>query len=164
MTLPIVDLFRHHVWANLVLLDFCAALPSEALDVAEPGTYGSIRETLVHLVGAEQRYLARFGETDAPVAVSEDHPFPGWDALRRSAAWSGERFAWLAGREPGGRILRGVRRGEPFAIPATVFLIQVIDHGKEHRTHVATVLGRQGIEAPDLDGWSFEEHLQNDQG
>ncbi len=164
MTLPIVELFRHHAWANLELLAFCADAPPEALDTAEPGTYGSIRDTLVHLVGAEQRYLAALGETEPPVRVAEGEGFPGWDALRTSAAWSGERLAELAGVEPGGRIVRGVRRGEPFALPATLFLVQAVDHGKEHRTHVATILGRHGIEPPELDGWSFEPQLERAEG
>ena len=44
------DAVAHHVWATERLIDACAALTPEQLDDAGPGTYGSILETLRHLV------------------------------------------------------------------------------------------------------------------
>jgi uncharacterized damage-inducible protein DinB len=52
------DVFAHHVWATLRLIDACLPLAREQLDAPVPGTYGSILETTRHLVEADTYYLA----------------------------------------------------------------------------------------------------------
>src|SRR5438128_8415847 len=59
MSEALLELFRHKTWATLELLDFCRDLDDEHLDATTPGTYGSIRDTLQHLVRAEEGYFAR---------------------------------------------------------------------------------------------------------
>src|SRR5512143_1012436 len=59
MSRPILaDAFDHHVWATLRLIDACMALDPAQLDTAVPGTYGSILDTMRHLVGADASYLS----------------------------------------------------------------------------------------------------------
>ena len=36
-----------------------------------------------------------------------------------------------------------------------VLLLQAIQHGNDHRTHVCSTLGALGEEVPDLDGWTY---------
>ena len=55
----LTTLFSHHLWANLRLLERCAALTSEQLDASIPGSYGSIFDTLQHIVTSEQSYFSR---------------------------------------------------------------------------------------------------------
>jgi len=43
----------------------------------------------------------------------------------------------------------------PIAVPGWIILVQAVDHGREHRTHIATILTQLGIEPPDMDGWTF---------
>src|SRR5438477_12930653 len=50
---------RHGVWANEKLLDRCRALTDEQLELTVPGTYGTIRNTLAHIVASEEGYLVR---------------------------------------------------------------------------------------------------------
>src|SRR5262245_64201814 len=52
-------LFSHNLWANLRLLERCAELTSEQLDATISGAFGSIRDTLQHIVTAEQSYFSR---------------------------------------------------------------------------------------------------------
>jgi len=49
--------FRHNLWANLRLLDVCAGLSEAQLDLTALGTYGRVRDTLVHLIAGEGRYV-----------------------------------------------------------------------------------------------------------
>jgi uncharacterized damage-inducible protein DinB len=56
---PLADLFRHHLWANLRLLDGCESLSDAQLEATAHGTFGSIRATLLHLVRSDGSYLAR---------------------------------------------------------------------------------------------------------
>src|SRR6266516_5898914 len=52
------DAFAHHVWATTRLIDACLQLSPEQLATAVPGTYGSIIETMRHLVGGDSDYLS----------------------------------------------------------------------------------------------------------
>jgi hypothetical protein len=54
---PLADAFGHHVWATLRLLDACLPLTPEQQATSVPGTYGSILDTMRHLVGADASYL-----------------------------------------------------------------------------------------------------------
>ncbi len=47
------DAFAHHVWATLRLVDTCLALSPQQLETTVPGTYGSILDTLRHLIGSD---------------------------------------------------------------------------------------------------------------
>jgi uncharacterized damage-inducible protein DinB len=70
MNEALVELFRHKTWATSLLIEACQGLDEEALNATTPGTYGTIRDTLRHLVGADQSYLATVtGERPA-------HPLP----------------------------------------------------------------------------------------
>ena len=58
MTRPILaDALGHHVWATLRVIDVCLTLSDEQLAAADPGTFGSILDTVRHLVGADCSYL-----------------------------------------------------------------------------------------------------------
>ena len=54
----LVELYRHNLWANLRMADACAGLTEGQLDASVHGTAGSIRATLLHIAGAEQRYVS----------------------------------------------------------------------------------------------------------
>lgn len=147
-------LFEHHTWANLRLIDACAGLTEEQLDAGAPGTFGSVRETLVHFVANEEAYLAAFGQ--APPG-REAFTFRGFDDLRTRAERSGRALVELAARTDGDPTVRGDWRGEPYALPTSVFVIQAINHATEHRAQIATVLSQQGVTPPVLDGWTYHE-------
>ena len=51
--------FGHHTWANLSVLDVCSALPEERLTTPVPAIYGSILDTLRHIVGADNLVSVR---------------------------------------------------------------------------------------------------------
>ena len=58
MSNALLELFRHNTWATLQLIEHCQGLADETLDLTTPGTFGTIRETLLHLVGAEEGYFS----------------------------------------------------------------------------------------------------------
>jgi len=150
-----IDLYKHHLWANVALLEACESLPDEALDAGADGTYGKIRDTLVHLLAAESRYLAAItGVGEAPGAPKEG-AFPGIRELKRHAASSGEQLLVLAGGVAANDIISVERGGQKYEIPFSIFFAQAINHGTEHRAHVCTALTQHGVEPPNLDVWSY---------
>ena len=52
------DAFAHHVWVTTRLIDACLALNTKQVTTAVPGTYGSIIETMRHLVEGDSDYLS----------------------------------------------------------------------------------------------------------
>jgi uncharacterized damage-inducible protein DinB len=150
----LVKLYEHNRWANERLLDRCAELTEEQLDWASDGTYGSIRDTLVHLVAAQERYVAVLTGA-ASGQVDEDKGYPGIEALRASSARTGAALVELARADPAERKLERRRRGEVEMVDLSTVAIQAINHATEHRAHINTILGQKEHNPPALDGWAF---------
>src|ERR1700712_5501752 len=55
----LTTLFSHHLWANLRLLERCADLTPDQMEATMVGAYGSIYETLEHVVRSEKSYFTR---------------------------------------------------------------------------------------------------------
>lgn len=149
------DLAGHHAWATAQLLAFCRGLDEPALEATAPGTYGTIIETLRHLVDAEASYVYRLTNAWPARPWRDDHEV-GLDVLQERAAVLAatlERF--LAGEWDDERL--GEARGddEVFAVRAGIFLAQAIHHANEHRAHVCTILGALGHEPPDVSAWGY---------
>ena len=67
-------------------------------------------------------------------------------------------------RETGTRLLRAaetipadqpIERDPGEQIPASVILVQAINHATEHRAHATTILSQLGIVPPPIDGWHY---------
>lgn len=151
----LVELYRHNSWANLRLIDACRELPQEQLDWQIEATYGGIGETLVHLVAAQERYIGLLSGEPGSEALQESGSWPGWDVLRRHAQASSRELERLAARTPAAQTVRRVREGRTYHMPAWVILVQLINHGTEHREQVKATLTRLGIQPPPLDGWTY---------
>src|SRR5262245_66028710 len=61
-------LFEYHFWATETLIDHLDRLPSGKLDASVPGTYGSMIDTLTHMIDADSRYLLRLRNPSPPLA------------------------------------------------------------------------------------------------
>jgi len=152
----IADLFTHNRWANLALLDACSTLTDAQLDAVVPGTYGSTRATLLHLAGAERRYVQGLrGEARSPIPDLE--AFPGFDALRASLEETGSDLESLAATLEGTDSLRRTFADADWVIEHRVVLVQAINHATEHRAHIMTTLTSAGVAPIDLDGWAWGE-------
>ncbi len=157
MATILVELYRHNRWANLKLLELCAGLSEDQLDLSAPGTYGRVRDTFVHLVGAEERYVAALGGGQSDRPIREDEPFPGAATLREHAERSGAWLIQFAEENPNGKVLTGTWRGEPYRMAAALLMVQAINHATEHRAHVVSILTQHGVDVPPMDGWVFWE-------
>ena len=147
----LVQALRYNRWANLQLLDMCSGLSDEQLQLSSPGTYGTIAATWLHLLAAEQRYLRRLVGFE-PV-LSEKGDFSGLPTLKEHAAHSGDALIAAAARvDPD-----GTSPGEGVAVKHWLTMVQAIHHGNDHRTHICTILGQNGISYGDLDVWAFGE-------
>ena len=148
----ITDFYRQNEWANLTLIDVCRGLSDEQLDAAAPGTYGSIRDTLRHIVGSETGYAFRRGDPDNE-RMDSDEGWPGFDRLAElvhATAAAATRQALGSLSEP-----ITVDPDAPSQVDPAVILTQMVHHSTDHRSRINTILTTLGIEPPDLSSWSW---------
>jgi uncharacterized damage-inducible protein DinB len=150
---------RHDLWATEKLAAHCATLTKEQLELTVPGTYGSIRRTLSHIVRGDERYLVRLGVLPGPMP-SDDDVIPldelGAHLAKLRAAvegiFTGTQF------DPEKIVVDAQRRrptDPPLEITSWTMLAQFVHHGSDHRAQVGTILGANGLPAPGLDVWAY---------
>ena len=158
MNRPILaDAFGHHVWATLRLIDVCLPLTEEQLAAPDPSTFGSILDTLRHLVGADCSYLELLsgGKVTDIDEASTDLP-----ALRAAMAANGPVWAEVVAGDldPDRMIVRRRDDGSESHAPLGIRLAQAIQHGTDHRSQVCSALTKLGITPPEIDAWDFAQH------
>ena len=159
MTTGLSDFFKYNLWANRCLLDACENLSDVQLDAAMVGTFGSVRETLMHIFAAEEGYARSLTGTSPTPLLKEFTAIPGLDVLRQRAESSGEVLLKVAEQADLDRILH--LDGGTYDAPAIIVVIQAIQHAIDHRSQIATLLSQLNIELPGLDAWSFNDATYN---
>lgn len=155
---PLTTMFSHHLWANLRLLERCAALSDEQLDSAILGAYGSIRDTMQHIVTAEQSYLSRIS-TGLPRRRAKDAPPMTMAEMIESARTTGAGLIEWAPRVAPGDMVTVDGDDGPLEVPKAIILTQVINHGTEHRAQIMATMTQLGVEPPDLQAWAYFDEL-----
>ena len=149
----IADLYRQNEWANIVLLDACRGLSEEQLDTTVQGTYGSIRETLIHIVDSEIGYAIR----PADAGLERIEPGGQWRGLDRltelvrATAAAATHHAMESTCEPITVDLPDL----PSDVDASVIFIQMVNHSTDHRSQINTILTTLGVQPPDLSSWAW---------
>jgi uncharacterized damage-inducible protein DinB len=147
MNEALVELFRHKTSATLLLIEALQRMDDEVLDLTTPGTYGTIRATLHHLVAADESYLATAtgerlsgslpaGEVSLETLADLTRKLgPRWDAVARDPG--------IGSRE--------LTTRDGWRTTAAIPIAQAIHHAECHRSHVLSILGAHGVELPGLD-------------
>jgi uncharacterized damage-inducible protein DinB len=152
----LVEFFRHNAMMNRRLMEACRQLSPEQLGATTTGTYGTIGATLVHIANAQEGYAARLLDTERPERLPED-PFPGFEAVDERFAHGDGQLEEAATRPGQDRKVQVTGDDPPgtWWMPVSLFLLQAVNHGTEHRSQVATILTHLGIEPPEMDGWTY---------
>jgi uncharacterized damage-inducible protein DinB len=149
------DFFRFNLWANQRILDACASLTDTQLDMTTTGTFGSIRDTLMHLFASEEGYAGHFTGSPPTPRLNDFTTFAGFDELRRRAHMSGNELIAIAEHGNIDQVFH--LDGGTYEAPAIIVLLQAINHGDDHRSQIATLLSQQGIAPPYIDAWSYND-------
>jgi uncharacterized damage-inducible protein DinB len=158
-------LARYNRWFNQRLYDACEQLADEDRKRDRRAFFGSIHNTLNHLVWADRLWLGRFaaqeegdrsgalggGVFDLPAGAAHSTLlYPEWAPLRAERARLDAAIeAWLAAMPPDGpsRVIRyanmaGVQREHP----AWMALTHFFNHQTHHRGQVTALLMQAGID------------------
>ena len=151
---PLADAFAHHVWATNRLIDASVELTDEQLESTATGTYGSIIETLRHVVATDRAYLAVLSGGRVDRTVEEGMSLA---AARSVKELNGAEWARVVAEldDPDRVVVRQRPDGSANRSPAGIRLAQALHHGTDHRSQICTILTTLGIEPPDIDVWEF---------
>ena len=146
-------LIAFHYWARNRILDSVDALSPEQYTRELGGSFGSIRNTLVHMLFAECIWLSRWKGEAPPAALSPDK-FPDVASLRD--AWNDQesklRYFFEPLDESG--IQQSIRyksilfAGQEVASPLWQMLQHVVNHATYHRGQVTNFLRQLGAAPP----------------
>lgn len=144
----LIQLHRHKAWATLSLIEHCQRLDAEHLDAPMPGTYGTLRDTLTHLVSSDEDYLRQLTgahEPEPAVIAFEElaerfrRAVPRWEELAADAEFQA----------------REITASDGWRFPAAILMAQAVQHADEHRTQVLSILGARGLSGPRSDVWGY---------
>lgn len=150
----LADAFGHHVWATVRVLDACLDLDDASLATTVPGTYGSIIETLRHLVDGDVFYLdvLRGGAPEPFDKGASDIPKLRAVMEAHDQVWQGLVAGDL---DPGADVVEYEDSGYETHAPLGIRLAQALYHGSDHRSQICTALTTLGIEPPAIEVWDF---------
>jgi uncharacterized damage-inducible protein DinB len=148
----------HHNWANRGLLEFLAAQPPSVLNLTAAGAYGTVGETFEHLFLSEISYHRKLLKLPKGPGFPAAEP-PTIESLRSLAEDSALKLNGLIDGLPEATEMLRLDDGARGA--ATVFT-QLVMHGVEHRGHIGTILGENGIRGLELDSWAHGIFMHGD--
>jgi uncharacterized damage-inducible protein DinB len=137
------------------MLEACRGLTDDELDTTVEGTYGTLRDTITHLIRAESGYAFRLvgGER----VFGREEPYPGVDRALEVLEQTGATLEKAAAELDPDRVIEIVTEEETLQVPGFVVLLQAVNHATDHRSHIATILTQLGHQPPDLDLWSYDD-------
>jgi uncharacterized damage-inducible protein DinB len=149
----IEELFGYSYWANRKLFAAIAQLTDAQFTQNVAGSYGSVRNTLVHVMSAEWGWIDRCGGTPrGPKLNPEDYP----TAQSLIAQWTkveGYVRDFLSGLSDAdlSRNITHPFGGPDQSIQMAHVLQHIIVHGSHHRGQVALLLRTLGSPAENFD-------------
>ncbi|MHC5004064.1 MAG: DinB family protein [Planctomycetota bacterium] len=155
-------MLHHDHWATRRLIDACADLPDESLERRFDIGPGSVRATLVHIVGAMRRWADRIDERPVRPSIEAAPGPPRVQELRGLLDEAAADLRDVAGRlVEAGRLeelmqpaIRGWSDPQPFS--RATALLHVATHGAHHRAQTLNMLRQLGATPPDVDAIEAE--------
>jgi uncharacterized damage-inducible protein DinB len=135
--------------------DVCLALNTKELATTVPGTYGSIIETMRHLVEGDSDYLSIMTSDRTHLIGTEHMDLP---ELRVAIENDGALWTSFLKRDlDPGAMVKEIDDDDGFERDATIGirLAQALTHGTDHRSQICTALTALGVEPPGIDAWTY---------
>jgi uncharacterized damage-inducible protein DinB len=152
----VATLFAFDTWANDLVFDALAELDDDALRRDLKASHESVFGTLVHLVGAEEVWLARWTSGgQSKVTLPSPDSIPALDALRQR--WNqirAERDAFvdeLNDDTIGDSLTMTNSRGDAYRHTYQEMFQHVVNHSSYHRGQIVTLLRQLGATPPATD-------------
>jgi uncharacterized damage-inducible protein DinB len=141
------SLYRYNEWANRRILDTSARCAPEQLLEGGGASFDSLRDTLVHTMGAQWLYLERWhGRSPRAMPAATDFADVAairarWDVIERDT----QAFVAMVDDTALARVVQYVNmQGERWAYPLWQQMIHQVNHATQHRSEAAVMLTKLG--------------------
>ena len=142
-------------WANERLYDCAAGLDPAALQLDRGAFFGSILNTLNHILVGDRIWMNRFTGTGSLPTRLDDVPYPDFAALRRAREAEDARIiTYVDGLSETALAARLSYRnvaGEPQEFPLQPLITHFFNHQTHHRGQVHAMLSQAGLKPPQID-------------
>lgn len=142
---------RYNRWQNDTLIAAADTLSEAERERDRGAFFGSIRETLAHILWGDSTWMSKFTDYPAPTLSIEDsrHFATGWtDYKDRRAALDRTILEWVHGVSPdwfdGDLTWYSVTQGRRIGKPKSVLIVQFFNHQTHHRGQVHAMLTAAG--------------------
>ncbi|MGZ4839733.1 MAG: DinB family protein [Terriglobales bacterium] len=148
------QLYDYNYWARDRQLDACRKLSEEQFTRKLGGSFASIRDTLVHVAGAEWIWCERWNGR-SPRIFPKGEQFPNLGAVEKY--WRGveQDVRAFVGSVSEPALLKPLTytnmAGEQWTYPLWQAMFHLVNHGTYHRGQVTTLLRQLGAEAEAVD-------------
>jgi uncharacterized damage-inducible protein DinB len=148
------ELYDYNYWARDQQLAVCGTLSNEQLTRPLGASFGSLRDTLKHLLGAEWVWKERFNGRN-PRGVSWLKETEALEAIR--ARWQSveaDMRLYLASLPPpalNAPLTYQNLQGETWTYPLWQCLVHLANHGTYHRGQVTMAVRQLGATPPAID-------------
>lgn len=157
MNKSLTEMFHYNAWANQTLFRALRDLQPtpQQLDTHITGASGSIREIILHIVGAQQTFVLRTMGRQHESELNRTSPWPGIDQLIDLVGDTDRQLIAIAGDLDPEQEIDLPYQGVSYRFPVRFFLVHAFSHSGEHRTELKFALAHMGIDTPDLDAWNY---------
>ena len=154
-----LDHFRtmsdYNRWANDRLYDACAQLPAASYMAARPAFFGSIHNTLNHIVVGNRIWLGRIEGMEVGGMALNEILFADFDGLRAGRIAEDDRtdriLAGMTEDDIAGDLAYRNQSGTEFRTPMRLVLTHFFNHQTHHRAQVHDMLAQTDVPPPELD-------------
>jgi uncharacterized damage-inducible protein DinB len=147
-------LYQFNAWADRRLLDACGALSNEQFTRNLGSSFSSVRDTLVHLYGAEWVWNERF-QGRSPSSLVSGAGYPDLASVRAKLEEMDRYYIDFVSKLTQQDLDRVIRyksfSGDEFSNPLWQSLHQVSNHATYHRGQVITMLRQLGVKPVSTD-------------
>jgi uncharacterized damage-inducible protein DinB len=147
-------LFDYSYWANRKLFDVISQLTPEQFTQSVAGSYGSIRNTMVHALSAEWGWLGRCGGPERGAALDPgDYPTVA-SLVERWSQVEGHMRAFLStlkDEDLACKVEFALGGGPKRSMPLGELLHHATVHGVHHRGQVGLLLRSLGLAPGNVD-------------
>ena len=150
---------RFNAWANGHIYDACAVLSDDARKEDRGAFFGSIHNTLNHLLVVDIGWRSRIEGVEHGLTGLDQVLHDDFAALRRARAAEDAELIRVTGGLDAGELDRVVSYrfidGTPAETPVEVILITLFNHQTHHRGQIHNMLNQAGAQTPELDIINF---------
>jgi len=150
----IIELYSYNEWANRKLLNAVNHLENEELIRDLSSSFRSIRDTIVHIIGAEELWLSRWtGEQGRTLLKPDD--FPTYTSLADRWNDFGDQLDSFLGSLTEEDLMEEISykniKGISYSLELWKQILHVTNHSSYHRGQVVTMLRQLKKQPPSID-------------